>query len=66
MVTWSPPVGDVLVRGYKLGYGIRIPDERWLTIGPNEDMFIIRDLGKTCGFVLSYTECSNMSYAHNG
>lgn len=47
IVSWAPPDGDVLIRGYRLGYGTIAPDEEWVNdIPPSSRIYTLRQLSK--------------------
>ena len=50
IVSWGNPAGsdDIMVRGFKLGYGVVTPDEHWVLdqLGPGVRIKTLDGLGK--------------------
>ena len=45
IVNWAKPEGNVRVRGFRLGYGTRVPDENWVDdISPGVNMHTLKNL----------------------
>ena len=46
ILSWQPPLGDVTVKGYKVGYGEGVPDLHWRYVAPSKRNVTITELSK--------------------
>ena len=60
VVSWSPPVNQgVMIRGYKLGYGIRRPDTYRIIIDAKQRYYTIKKLKSSTEYVISLIAYNN-------
>lgn len=59
IMSWQPPEGDVLVRGYMVGYGEGVPDVNWQYVSADTRNFTIRNLKPSTQYVISLRAFNN-------
>ncbi|XP_013387953.1 neogenin isoform X2 [Lingula anatina] len=54
VVHWTPPVQDnVMIRGYRIGYGVGVPDVYQVDVSANERLYTIKNLRPSSEYVVS-------------
>lgn len=59
IISWAPPTGSVMIRGYRLGYGPVTPDHSWIELPPTERHYTIRNLRPGQSYVMQLRAFNN-------
>lgn len=64
VVTWRPPDGDVIVRGYIIGYGEGVPDVNWRYLNSSQRNVTLKNLKPQTQYVISVRAFNNVGKGH--
>lgn len=58
-VSWAPPRGQIVVRGYKIGYGVGSPDQNEIETDKNTNSLTIGNLEPETQYVMRLQAFNN-------